>query len=152
MRTRRLLLAAAGLIPLAGAAAVLLGAAKDQEPGRAQLQLQLQSLLEERVKTAQLCVESTQAAYEAETVTLDELLAAFENRKEAKSAVAASQAAIVEALQEHVDGTGNTLKKIFQLYKAGAHGGEVNKWTQSKYAHQTAQIELLRAQLSGKPD
>jgi hypothetical protein len=152
MRTGRFLIVAACLVSLTGAAALLYGAAKDADPSRAQLQQQLQELLKERAKTAQLSVESTQAAYEAETVTLDQLLAALENRKEAKLAIAASQAAIIETLQENVDGLENIAKKIKQLYDIGAKGGEVNQWAQVKFAHETAQIELLRAQLSAKTD
>jgi hypothetical protein len=152
MRTRQLLIVAACLVSLGGAVVVLYGATKDKEPTKGELEQQLQGLLDDRVKTADRCVQATQAAYEAETVTLDRLLAAFENLKEARLAVAGSQAAIIDALEQHVDRLQNTHKKIELLYEVGAKGGEVTQMTEVKFAYETAQIELLRARISNIVD
>jgi outer membrane protein TolC len=107
-------------------------------------------MLYKRVETAQLCFDATQAAYQAETVTVDQLITAMNNLVDAKLAVARTPQEEIAALEEHVKNTQNLEQKIKQLYDVGSRGGEADVYALAKFTRETAQISLLKARLKTK--
>lgn len=139
---RTALLIATGGFTLA--AASLLWAA-DQAAG--ELEQKLHTLLHERVATAELGVEATQAAYNSGTVTLDQLIQSRKDLAEARYAIAKTAAEREAALQEIVHGYRQVEEKIMALHKLGARGGEHHQLAMATLARQTAEIRLLEEQI-----
>jgi hypothetical protein len=117
--------------------------AADEPDHRAALEARLKKLLLDRVATAKRAVASTNAAFEAETVTLGDLIAATQNVWKAELAVASTPEERIAAHVRHVQFVGRKHAKIEALYKVGARGGEAEKYNTSKHELESAQIALV---------
>jgi outer membrane protein TolC len=150
MRARRFILVVVCALSLAGGVCVLSGAGANQDQTTAALEEQLQELLHERVKTAQRAMDATQAAFEAQTVTLLGVVEAANKLVEAKLAIATTGAQRIEALEQHLQRAQQTEQKIEVLYKVGARGGEAKEHATAKRERQSAEIALIQAQLKAR--
>jgi hypothetical protein len=121
--------------------------AADKRADELLLEMKLQTLLKERVATAELGVQANQHAYDSGTVTLDQLIQSRKDLAEARYAVATTAAEREAALQEIVDGSRQVEAKIKALYKTASRGGEANQLAMATIARQTAEIRLLEEQL-----
>jgi hypothetical protein len=121
----------------------------DDKPGapKSDVEKKLQAALAERVPVALREFESTRAAYEAETITLDQFIAATRGLKDAELAVAATAAERIKALEGCAERARQTEKRIKPLYEVGLKGGEAVHYAQAQHARLDAEIELYREQL-----
>jgi hypothetical protein len=147
MKSHRYLpLALAAVLSLAGA--TLLWAAEGAQDRKvAQLEEELQKLRSDRVTTSLLEVGSQRAAYQSGTVTLDQLLDAYEHLVEDRLALATKFQERITALEEFVGHSREIEQQIEALYKTGSRGGESNSYARVKRARQTAEIKLLEETL-----
>jgi beta-lactamase regulating signal transducer with metallopeptidase domain len=106
-----------------------------------------EKLLADRVKTAQSQFSAVEAAYHADTVTFDLLLAASADLTTAQLAVAKTDAAKIDVLRENLKRIGKIESQIELLYTAGSRGGEAEKYAAVQFCHQTAEIALIQQQL-----
>jgi len=111
------------------------------------LEEKLKEVLHERVRIAVRCREATQAAFEAETVTLANLLDAMNALKDAELAVAVGPPQRLKALQRHLDALRQTERKTQLLYKVGTRGGEAAKYAHAKRERLSAEAELLEERI-----
>jgi len=114
-----------------------------QEPG------QVARLLKEREKAARLLNDSTSAAYEAATATLQQLIAARHEWMEAEVDLASGDGKI-KVMEKHLDLASQLENKIATLNKFGAVGGEVEKLAAARLARLKLEIELERLKASGQ--
>jgi hypothetical protein len=136
----------AGALLLVTACASLVMSADKPKEGT-DLASEITKLETERVKTATKAWESTQAAYEADTIGITQLLAAAQGLFDAELAVCSTSKEKIAAHQKNVDRLLNTEKKIAALHNAGVKGGESERYHAAKLARETAKIELLKARL-----
>lgn len=144
-RTFLLLLACVLTFPMG--ATVALCAAPQEDESKAELEKQLQRLLHERVATAERGKDAVQAAFEAETVTLDVLVEATNKLLDARLAIAATPAEEIDALEKRLESMQEIEQKIKVLYQFGIRGGEAKEYATMQRERQTAQIALIRARL-----
>jgi hypothetical protein len=149
MQKLRIVLLAVWLTSVGGTLVYVLADEK-KDHDVAEMEKQLNEMLYERVETAQLCFATTQAAYQTETETVDQLLTAMNNLVEAKLAVARTPQEEIAALEERVTHTQNLEQKIKQLYDIGSRGGEAQVYALAKFTRESAQISLLKARLKTK--
>lgn len=149
MKSRRYLpLAFAAALSLAGAP-LLWAADVAHDRKVAEIEKELQKLRSDRVTTTLLEVDAQRAAYDTGTVTLDQLLDAYEHLVEDRLALAATSQERITALEEFLNHSRDTEQKIEGLYKTGSRGGEANSYARAKRARQTAEIKLLEEKLRG---
>lgn len=125
-------------------AASLLWAAGDDT---GELEKKLQTLLQDRVATAEFGVKTNQAAYDVGAVTLDQLIQSRKDLAEARYAVAKTAPEREAALAVIVQGCRQVEEKVAALYKTASRGGEHNQLAMATLARQTAEIRLLEEQL-----
>jgi hypothetical protein len=147
MTIRGIIAAAVCALLLAGGVSALSGAGTEQGDSKAALEKQLQELLEDRVKSAERAVEAFQAAFEAQTCTLDVFIEAANKLVEARLAVATTPAQEIAALEKHLERMQAIEQKILVLYKIGARGGEAKEYAMAKRERQSAEIALIEARL-----
>lgn len=138
------------LVLVAGIPAAWAGDLQENQD-KAELEKQLQQLVHERVETAQLAKDAIQAAFDAGTIVVFDLLDAVNELAEARLAVAKTPAERIDALEKHVKQMKAIEEKVLALYRAGARGGEVKEYFSAKRERQSAEIALLKARLEDKP-
>jgi len=111
------------------------------------LEKRLKELLDERVITAEQAKDALQAAFEAQTVTLFDLVNAANRLKEARLAVASTPAQELDALEKHLDLLRSTEAMIKALYDAGTRGGEAKEYTTVRRERESAEIAYIKARL-----
>ena len=121
--------------------------AKSVVPPLTELEKKLAEVLEERVVSATRSLEATRAAYDAQTVTLDQMTDAMRALTDAKLAVAKTPQQRVEILQQNVEMHRQLEKQTYVLYQTGTRGGEAARHARAKTALLTAEIQLLRERL-----
>ena len=87
MTMRRIGLTAVAILSVT-ATAMLYAAGKDADASKAELERQLNETLKARVESAQMAMDAVQASFEAETVTLDQVVEAARQLIDAKLAIA----------------------------------------------------------------
>ena len=147
MQARGFILIAVCVLTLAAGTSVVLRAEPQEEQSKADLEKELQRLLHERVATAESAVEAMQAAFKAQTVTLDVLIDAANKLVEARLAVATTPAQEIDLLNEHLQLMQGIEKRTKALYDIGARGGEIRNYLAAKIERQSAQIALIQARL-----
>jgi hypothetical protein len=147
MRARNMLLVTLSLILLGSARTLAMAADEEKNADSAAMKRQLHELLSKRVQTAMTSLDSMQAAYEAETATLDQLVMTMNNLVEAKLAIARTPQEEIAALEEHLTRAKQMEHKIELLYQAGSRGGEANQYSFIKFTRESAEISLLKARL-----
>jgi len=145
-RASIVLTACVGLLLIATATTV---AAPEKSDGKAEEKLEerLKEVLHERVRIAVRCRDATQAAFEAESVTLANLLDAMNALKDAELAVAVGPAQRLEVLQRHLDALRQTERKTQLLYNVGTKGGEAAKYAHAQRERLSAEAELLEEKI-----
>lgn len=88
---------------------------------------------------------STKAAYEAETVVVDEMYAASRDWKDSSCEVATGKAQRITALEAHRDRMKKLHDAIHVLYLQGARGGEAEKEYSSQFWVVEAEIWVREA-------
>src|ERR1700732_657207 len=146
MNTRPFVLPTACLIVAAGAL-TFVAADAEKNTDAAAIKKQLNELLNKRVETAIRSFDSMQAAYEAETAVLSDLIMTMNNLVEAKLAVARTPQEEIAALEEHVTRAKQIERKIELLYQGGSRGGEANQYSLIMFTRESAEIALLKARL-----
>jgi hypothetical protein len=131
---------------------VLLGADEDVGQSKAALENRLQELLKERVTTAERAVDATQAAFGAQTITLDVLLDCVNKLADAELAVAGTDAEKFAALEKRVALLLATEEKIQVLFNVGGRGGEAKEYAMAQRERQSAEIALIQARLKAKAE
>ncbi|MEX0675740.1 MAG: hypothetical protein WD063_01615 [Pirellulales bacterium] len=149
MQVRGFILVVVCALSLA-AASTLSGANGQEDQGKAALEKRLQELLKERVKTAERARDAMQASFEAETVTLINLVDATNKLVEARLAVATTPAQEIDALEKHLELMQNTERKIKVRYDIGTRGGEAKEYATAQRERQSAEIALTQARLKTK--
>jgi hypothetical protein len=150
MNTRKLTMFAACLIVSIGVFAMFRSAdARDAGPAD-KYKDELNTLLKQRVETAQYAHDAVQAAYDAETATLDWLLDAINKLIEAEVATATGQREEIAALEKHVQLIKQVEDKTKALYEKGAKGGEAKDYYTVKRERESAEIALLKKRLKVK--
>jgi hypothetical protein len=152
MKLRRVFAVSVCLVSLASVTTLLSGAKNDDEANAGPLQLQLQELLKERALTAQRAREATQAAFDAETTTLDVLTLALNQANKAELALARTPAEEVAALTKHLALMRDLETRIEALFNQGTRGGEASQFYHAKRERQSAEIALIKARLKSKSE
>jgi len=147
MLARAFMLILACVLTFAMGAPIALCAEPQDGESKAELEKQLQKLLLERVVTAERARDSLQAAFDAETVTLDTLIEGINKLLKARLAVAATPAEKIDALEERVRSMQENEQRIKILFELGTRGGETREYAMIQRELQTAQIALIRARL-----
>jgi hypothetical protein len=106
-------------------------------------QVELAALKHARAKTAKECFETTEAAYNAGTMTLDVLLTVSEKLGDSELAAAKNNVEKLNALRATVERTKKIRDKIQALHQLAVRGGENDKTLYSELAYQDAEIALL---------
>ncbi len=150
MKMRQLLAVAVCLASVTGAALLYGAAQKDASPSKAMLEQELKATLKMRVQTAQLALEAMQAAFEAETVTLDVLMDASLKLAEAQVAVASKPEEEIAALQNCVERAKQTEANIKKLFEVGTKGGAAKDYYSAKRERESAEVAVLKAQIQAK--
>jgi hypothetical protein len=130
----------------------LLVAAEVEEhrvPSQPTSQAELDQLLRERLEAARLLVEATRAAYETDTVTLEQLLSAHRELLNAELAVATTPMERVKAHVKALVAARGVEAKVKALHDAGARGGEAEKYARVKTARLTIEIDLNHEKMAG---
>ncbi len=113
----------------------------------AELTTKLRMLSEERVRWAARCLEATQAAHEAGTITLDVLLDASRRLRDAELETATSAAGRMAALKSHFERVFQYDRKIEALWNEGSKGGSAAEFAMVRVERQAAQIAVLKARI-----
>lgn len=133
---------------LSVAVCVTLAIAADQRKDQAELTKKLDDLTAQRVKTATSAYQCTQAAFDADTVGITDLMLATKALSEAELATCTERKDKIAVLQKYCERCRETERRVEALYKASSKGGEAEKFHTVKLARETADIELLKAQLA----
>lgn len=116
-----------------------LAAARDRDPNAP-----VSPLAKERVQVAQKLYFATQAAYEAQTVTLPQLIDARRELQAAELELT-DQVGAIKVLKKHMGLASQVEKKIEVLFKAGGVGGEAEKYLAARLDRVKVELELERA-------
>ena len=117
---------------------------------RVELEAKLMEVLHERLKVATRCVAAVQASFDAQTVTLGDLIEAKLALNEAQLAVATTRKQRLDIMQRNVALLRQMEKKTELLYRVGTRGGEAARYARAKRTRLTAEIELMREQLKAE--
>jgi hypothetical protein len=147
MSTRLLLSMVLCFVSLAGSTTCLAADDKQDDTRIRSLEEQLKALLEYRVQTALLCLQATQAAFEAETVTLGDLLDAMNKFEDAELSMVTKPEQQLDIMKRHVTRLQQVEKKIELLYRVGTKGGEVKEYSLVKRERESAEIAVLKARI-----
>ena len=128
------------------AATAVYTAEKVEDTKLEDLNQQRENALQERVNVAVLCREATQAAYEAETVTLWQLIDAINGEKEAKLAVSKGSERI-KVLRSHLEQMQQLELRMKMLVQVGTTGGSAVNYPLAHRERLSAEIELLEEQI-----
>jgi hypothetical protein len=145
MLTRSKFAAALVLVGLALATSL---AAKPDAKERANLEARLEKLRADRVESARKACEAYRAAFEAETVSLLDVLVAFDAQLDAELDAAKTPDEAIAARKQYVLRVRQAEEKIKALYDVGARGGEAEKYAKVKSCREAAEIALIKAQLA----
>lgn len=146
---RRLILVATIFIASAPLQALRSTAAAADEPANPG---HLKKLLLERAETLRSYVDATRAAYETDTITLEQLLAANQELLEAELEVADSKEKRIAIYKKMVDNARQVEAKVKALHDAGARGGEAEKYYHAKATRLRMEIGLERVRLAPEKD
>jgi hypothetical protein len=119
--------------------------AADAPEDQQTLEMRLKQLQVSRVQTARQSRDATLAAFQADTVTLGDLLTATRNLLTAELAVAKTPGQRIAAHKRHVEDVRQCEQKIEALFDVGARGGEAEKYATARYHRETAEIALVEA-------
>jgi hypothetical protein len=125
-------------------------AAPEKSRGKQKVTLEekLKQVLNERVRIATRCREATRAAFDAETVSMLDLLDAMNALKDAELAVAGGMGSEWrKALRRHLKSVQQLELKTKLLYQVGTKGGEAAQYAHAQRERLSAEAELLRAQI-----
>jgi hypothetical protein len=150
MSTRWSLSIALCLVILAVSTTLLIADDKQNDMSIRLLEEQLKALLEERVQTAFLCLSATQAAFEAETVSLGDLLDAMEKLENAELSMVTKPEQEIATMKRHVTRLQQVEKKIELLYRVGTKGGEAKEYSRVKRERESAEIAVLKARIKAQ--
>ena len=107
-------------------------------------------MLLERQETFASYVEATRAAYETDTLPLEQLLAANQELLEAELELADTQPKRIAIYSKMVDNAKQLEAKVKALHDAGARGGEAEKYYHAKAARLRMEIALQRERIAPK--
>jgi hypothetical protein len=126
--------------------------AADNEDNRQALENKLKQLVADRVESAKMTQMAVQAAFEAETVTMDLLVWATNAQFKADLAAAPTVDERIAAHAKRLQGFRLLFEKIKSLWEVGARGGESEKYSSAKYCMEDAEIALIEECItSGRP-
>jgi hypothetical protein len=119
--------------------------AADAPEGPQTLEMRLRQLQVSRVQTARKSRDATLAAFQADTVTLGDLMTATHGLLTAELGVAKTPGQRVAAHKRHVEDLRQCEQKIEALFRVGARGGEAEKYATARFNRETAEIALVEA-------
>jgi hypothetical protein len=108
----------------------------------------LQAAREERVKAAVRYLEATGHAYDAQTVTIDQLIDALDGARDAQLAVATTAEQQIAVLEKHYAGLDDLERRTKLLFETGTRGGEAAQHALALREKLSAEISLLEARLA----
>ena len=150
MKARGFILVVVFALSLAAGVTALSAAEVLESQKNPALEKRLNKLLDERVITAERAKDALLAAFEAQTTTLIDLVAALNKLKEARLAAAKTPAQELDALEKHLDVMRNTENKIKVLYNIGTRGGEAKEYSTAQRERQSAEIAYIQALLKSR--
>jgi len=147
MNARSLLCVAIAMIVAGGAA---WSYAASEKSDRAELEKKLQAMLKARVESATMNVQADQAAYDSAGLKFSERLPAWRRLAEARAAVTTSPEEKINALREYAEQAAEVERVVKAQYETGSRAGTAAAYYQAKYEAESAQIDLLKAELAAQ--
>lgn len=154
MTIQRVIAVSVCLVGIGSAALLYAGSGDQPAEDRAELEAvtkKVKALEERRVTIAQAAMEGARGSYEAQTITLGELLGAQDRLVEAERANASNASEVAAICLRHRDWSVKLMEKVKLLIESGTGTGltTYHLETTREYAL-TAEIELLRAHSASK--
>ena len=150
MSTRRLLSMVLCFVSLVSSTNILTADDKQDDTSIHLLEEQLKALLEERLQSAHLCLQATQAAFDAETVTLGELLGAMNKFMDAELSMVTKPEHQFDIMDRHAIRLKGLETKVELLYRVGTKGVEAKEYSRVKRERESAEIAVLKARIKAK--
>ncbi|HTU26514.1 MAG TPA: hypothetical protein VMF30_14000 [Pirellulales bacterium] len=110
---------------------------------RQQLETRLGQLRADHVKAAEMARNGSQAAYEAETVPLSDVVSAIDDLWKAKLGVATDAKERIAAHVQRVEYLWQRQQKVKQLFEEGKPGGEAEKMYGIEFSLTDAEIAII---------
>ncbi len=147
MCTNKWLISAVLLMSIGGTVGLVAIAGDNADETVVQLHERLQKMLDDRVMTAQDFFAASQAAYEAGTLVLGDMLHSADDLRDAELAAATLPVEKTTILDKHLERMNEFERKIEALWKEGAKGGSTQEHAQMQFERKSAQIAVLKARI-----